>query len=163
MYENNSVHRDSFQIGMEFQDFVAEKLIKELGIPITLYGSKKNQFSMGENIQGVEIKYDARSTGDCTYYNNAATNTIAIEIAEKTKRENFKWVDSGIYRNDNSWLYIVGNYMQFWIFGKSTLRIMHQSGNFKVATTLPTVMNMLISIEDADTYCLKKITNGPNR
>lgn len=158
MYENNNIHNNSLEVGLEFQDYVVNKLLKEVGIPITIYGSRKYQFGIGENIQGIEIKYDARSTGDCTNYENEATNNVAIEVAEKSHKNNPNWIDSGIYRNDNTWLYIIGNYMQFWIFGKKTLQLMHKSGKYKTVQTLPTIKTMLIPIEVADIYCLKKIT-----
>lgn len=158
MYENNNIHNDSLQIGMEFQDFVVSKLIKELGMPITLYGSKKFQFNYGENFQGVEIKYDARSTGDKTYYDNEATNNVAIEIMEKSDKNKLNWIPSGIYRNDNSWLYIVGNYNQFWIFGKSILKLLHESDKYRTAQTLPTIKTMLLPLCEADKFCLKKMT-----
>lgn len=158
MYKGNSHHDNSLEIGHEFQDFVVEILAKELGISISIFQSKKYQFNKGESMQGVEIKYDARSTGDCTYKDCSPTYNVAIEIAEKTNKHNEKWVDSGIYRLDNSWLYIVGNYKDIWVFGKRHLILMHKRGIFREAQTLPTIKTMLLPIEVADEYCLKKIS-----
>lgn len=157
MYVGNSTHENTLEIGHEFQDFVVEKLINELGISISIFQSKKYQFTKGESLQGVEIKYDARSTGDCTYKECKATNNVAIEVAEKSNKNNFNWIRSGIYRLDNSWLYIVGNYQNIWVFGKKHLVLMHQSGKYKEIQTLPTLKTMLLPIEYADKYCLKKI------
>jgi hypothetical protein len=153
--ENNYVEK--LEIGHEFQDFVIEKLIKELGIAISIFQSKKYQFNKGESLQGVEIKYDARSTGDCTYKECKKTGNVGIEVAEKTNKDNVNWVNSGIYRLDNSWLYIVGNYDCIWVFGKKHLILMHQKNIYKEYATLPTMKTMLLPIEDADKYCLKKI------
>lgn len=150
-------YNEQLEIGHEFQDFVIEKLIKELGIAISIFQSKKYQFNKGESLQGVEIKYDARSTGDCTYKNCTPTNNVGIEVAEKTNKNNENWIPSGIYRLDNSWLYIVGNYHCIWVFGKKHLMLMHQSNIYNQITTLPTMKTMLLPIEVADKYCLKKI------
>lgn len=149
---NNSGHSDSFEVGNNFQDFVCIELAKE-NIILQNINSKKFQFETGENLQGFEIKFDARCTGD-----NAtnATGRLSIEIAEKTKAENSKFVPSGIYRSDNSWLYIQGNYHQFWIFSKKLLVMLHNSGRYEEAE-LPTVKKFYLPILDADKYCAKKV------
>lgn len=157
MYQGNTTHQNTLEIGHEFQDFVVEKLIIELGISISIFQSKKYQFNKGESLQGVEIKYDARSTGDCTYKECKATGNVGIEVAEKTNKNLNYWVKSGIYRLDNSWLYIVGNYQNIWVFGKKHLVLMHQKNIFKEIETLPTIKTMLLPIKEADKYCLKKI------
>lgn len=157
LYQGNSKHSNSLEIGHEFQDFVIEKLIHELGISVSIFQSKKYQYAKGESLQGVEIKYDSRSTGDCTYKPCQATNNVAIEVAEKTNKDKQYWVESGIYRLDNSWLYIVGNYHQIWVFGKNHLILMHKQNKYKELATLPTIKNMILPITDADKYCLKKI------
>jgi len=59
--------------------------------------------------------------------NHACIQQLSIEIAEKTKADNAKFVPSGIYRNDNSWLYIQGNFKTFWIFSKKLLILLHCS------------------------------------
>jgi len=162
MYQGNSKHTNSLEVGHEFQDFIVEKLIKELGIAVSLFQSKKYQFQRGESLQGVEIKYDARSTGDSTYYKCTATGNVAIEIAEKSSPSQPKFTPSGIYRLDNSWLFIVGNYDCAWVFSKKHLILMHKSGKYKVVNTLPTLQSMLLSIKDADNYCSKKLIFNPN-
>jgi N6-adenosine-specific RNA methylase IME4 len=101
---------------------------KKLYDSVLSLDSKKFQYEIGENLQGFEIKYDARCTGD---RGTLATNQLSIEIAEKTKDSNLNYIDSGIYRNDNSWLYIQGNYMMFWIFSKRILKLLHKSGRYK--------------------------------
>jgi len=147
----NSGHIDSFEIGNEFQDFVCIELAKE-SIILQNINSKKFQYETGENLQGFEIKYDARCTGD---RKTIATNQLSIEIAEKTNGFNMNYVESGIYRSDNSWLYIQGNYMMFWIFAKKVLQLLHKSGRY-TEHTLPTIKKFYLSIADADKYCAKK-------
>ena len=150
--ENNSGHIDSFEVGNEFQDFVCIELAKQ-GIILQNINSKKFQFNVGENLQGFEIKYDARCTGD---RGTTATNQLSIEIAEKTRADNSKFVPSGIYRNDNSWLYIQGNFKTFWIFSKKLLILLHRSGRYK-EHELPTIKKFYLPMEDADRFCAKKV------
>lgn len=156
-YEGNCIHSDTLNIGQEYQDYIVEYLSKNMGIAISLFQSKKYQYKIGETVQGVEIKYDARSTGDCTYNECKPSGNVGIEVAEKTKASNNNFIDSGIYRNDNTWLYIVGNYHCAWIFSKNLLRILHNSGKYKTIATLPTIKTMLLPIKDADKYCAKKL------
>jgi len=47
---------DSFERGLEFQDFVVDVLREQLGMVITNYQSQRFQFGAGENKQGIEIK-----------------------------------------------------------------------------------------------------------
>ncbi len=150
--ENNSGHIDSFEVGNEFQDFVCIELAKQ-GIILQNINSKKFQFNVGENLQGFEIKYDARCTGD---RGTTATNQLSIEIAEKTRADNSKFVPSGIYRNDNSWLYIQGNFKTFWIFSKKLLILLHFSRRYK-EHELPTIKKFYLPLEDADRFCAKKV------
>jgi hypothetical protein len=51
MYEGNNKHKDSFEIGLEFQDFIIRKLLHNYGIVIQPYSSKKYQFEVGESLQ----------------------------------------------------------------------------------------------------------------
>lgn len=147
----NSGHMDSLEVGTTFQDFVCIAIAKH-NIILQNIASKKYQYQHGENLQGFEIKYDARCTGD---HNTKATNQLSIEIAEKTKAENINFVDSGIYRQDNSWLYIHGNYMMFWIFSKTILQMLHKAKRY-AEHELPTVRKFYLPIADADKYCCKK-------
>jgi hypothetical protein len=148
----NSGHGDSFEIGNEFQDFVCLELSK-MSIILQNINSKKFQYDIGENLQGFEIKYDARCTGD---QGTIPTNRLSIEIAEKTNAINQEYIKSGIYRNDNSWLYIQGNYHMIWIFSKKILKLLYESGRYK-EDFLPTIKKFYLPIQDADRYCSKKI------
>lgn len=103
---------DTFRHGLEFQDFVCLELTKA-GVILQNIASKKYQFEVGENLQGFEIKLDRRCTD---------TGRLSIEVAEKSNRSVAVWTPSGIYRDDNSWIYIQGNYKKFWMFSKRWLR-----------------------------------------
>ena len=82
----------------EFQDWVMERLLKE-GIVFLQYSSAKNQINKGESISGIEVKYDMRF---------AETGNFYIETSARNRAG--KLMPSGIYRNDNTWLWVVGNY-----------------------------------------------------
>lgn len=114
---------DSFQRGLEFQDFVMETMGKR-GVHLQFYSSRKYQFGKGENLQGWEVKLDS---GILKY------SRLSIEIAEKTRSTNLNWINSGIYRIDNTWLYIQGNYECFYIFFKDQLIRLHKSGKYEEA------------------------------
>jgi len=146
--ERNSGHKNSFEVGSEFADFVCIELAKQ-GIILQNINTKKFQYETGENLQGFEIKYDSRHTG---------TGRLSIEIAEKTKGENLNWVDSGIFRGDNSWLYIQGNNDMFFIFAISMLRGLYRTGRYEIAEwpkEYPTVKKYYLPHDDAIKYCAR--------
>lgn len=115
-----------FNKGLEYQDFIMQKLLDNLGIPISNFSSKKYQFSYGENLQGIEIKYDDK-------YKN--TGNIYIEVAEKSNPNNKEYIPSGIMRNDNSWLYAIGDYSILFIFGIQILKLQYNKNLFKTVVT----------------------------
>jgi len=136
--------------GNEYQDFICDLFIKKFGISISNYTSKKWQYDIGENRQGFEIKHDniLESTGN-----------VFIEVAEKRNAENKNYVPSGIYRNDNTWLYIIGNYKEVFIFSKKTLQKIHEAKKYgpDIEIDKKTAMGFLIPKKDAKTYCVKYI------
>jgi len=137
----------SYESGLEFQDFVVDLLREELGILITNYQSRLFQFGTGENKQGIEIKLDR---------DILRTGRVSIEIAEKARAANPYYVPSGIYRNDNSWLYIQGNWEIVFIFAKNVLRLLHKRGRYP-ADSLPTLQRFLLPLEHARRYAAKVI------
>jgi hypothetical protein len=135
----------SYQSGLEFQDLVVDLLREELGIVITNYQSRRFQFGVGENKQGIEIKLDR---------DILRTNNVSIEIAEKARAANPDYAPSGIYRNDNSWLYIQGNWDIVFIFAKSILRLLHRSGRYRT-NILPTLKSFLLPVDEARKYAAR--------
>ena len=131
----------------EFQDYCTEWLLKELGIAITNYQSKKYQYNSGENPQGLEIKLDKRYK---------ETGNLYIETAEKSNPQNQNYIKSGIYRLDNSWLYAIGDYDCIWIFAKKLLVGMDEIKKYKEVRTA-TSIGFLLSLKEADKYCAKRL------
>lgn len=149
--QRNSGHIDSLEVGNTFQDFVCIELAKQ-SIILQNINSKKFQYEIGENLQGFEIKFDGTSL---------KTNRLSIEVAEKVNGYADMWTESGIYRNDNSWLYIQGNYSFIWIFPKNVLQGLHKSGKYEIAQhpkEFPTLNKFYLPFDIADKWCAKKIT-----
>jgi hypothetical protein len=140
-------YKEMLQKGLEYQDFVTDVLINELGIALSSYGSTKYQYTKGENKQGFEIKFDDKYK---------ATNNLYIETEEKSNKLNLYFVASGIFRNDNTWLFVIGNYEEIFIFSKKHLKLMFASKKFRSVET-ETSKGFLINKINAENYCIKKI------
>ena len=139
----------SYEESMEYQDFIVDILIKNLGLTISTYSSRKYQFSVGESRQGIEIKLDKRIS---------PKGNVSIEVFEKSKASNSLWVKSGILREDNTWLYIQGNYEYVFIFSKRALRQIYEDKyKYRVWEPKPTIKTFLISFNEAERLCEKLI------
>lgn len=137
-------YREMLEKGLKFQDFVTDVLIDALGIPLSSYASKAYQLK-GENKQGVEIKFDDI---------HKDTGRLYIETAEKSNANNLNYYPSGIYRDDNTWLYIIGDYSVLYIFGKSFLKSMHKAGGYE-EKEIPTSKGFVVPLKDAEKYAIK--------
>jgi len=140
-------YKEMMQKGFEFQDFIADKLIESIGISLTSYSSKLYQEKKGENRQGFELKFDDRYK---------TTGNIYIETAEKSNENNPNFVLSGIYRSDNTWLYLIGNYEELFIFSKKHLILIHKSNKYKNVET-KTSQGFLIPKDVCEKYCVNKL------
>lgn len=152
---SNSGHVDSLSEGEYFQNYVARKINDKYKIPIVYYTTQDDQRQIGESYQGIEVKLDNRCTGDD---GTKPTFRLGIEIGEKGNIHSEIFMPSGIYAKGNTWLYVVGNYMMFWVFSKKELIRLHQSGKYEQFLGVPTMDAFFLPIEVADEYCLFKIT-----
>jgi len=143
-YYPDSKVADSLEVGAQFVDFVMEAMARRNMI-LQPYQSRKKQYETGETLQGWEVKLDSRYTD---------TKRLSIEIAEKSARHIAVWTPSGIYRRDNTWLYIQGNYNGFFVFMKKILVLLHNSRqhNYKVEEYNGTVRKFYLPIDDAMKY-----------
>lgn len=139
IYEDSPV-KDSLEKGLAFQDFVCIELAKR-NIVLQNIGSKKYQLEVGENLQGFEIKLDRRCT---------ETGRLSIEIAEKSCRDVLWWTPSGIMRDDNSIVYIQGNYECFWVFMKNWLVRYYEAKSPSVEEFNGTIRRFFLQAEEAD-------------
>lgn len=131
---------DSLEKGLAFQDFVCVQLAKR-HIVLQNIGSKKYQLEVGENLQGFEIKLDRRCTD---------TKRLSIEVYEKTSRDVLFWTPSGILRDDNSIVYIQGNYDCFWVFMKNWLVRYFEQKSPPVEEFNGTIRRFFLPVGEAD-------------
>ena len=136
--------------GLYYQDFVIEKLY-EIGLPLISYSSKEFQIMIGENKAGVEIKNDTKYS---------ETGNLYIEVAEKSDPKNSEFIPSGIYRNDNTWLYCIGDFKKIFILSKKQLIILHQKNKYKTFDIkMGTSRGYLLPCIDVENYYAIKIIN----
>jgi len=149
MIPHYELYRDAkLKSGQRFQDFIMERSAR-LGMILNPYCSKEGQ-KLGENLLGMEIKRDGlyRKHGN-----------LCIEVAEKARPRSGDYVKSGIMRSDNSWLYGIGDEVQFWIFTISLLRHFHskrEEMRFRPYATA-TSLGFLIPIDKANKFCARRI------
>lgn len=113
----NEYYNEHLQAGLEYQDFVIDQLLR-CGIFIGTYSSRKYQNEKGESASGIEIKYDGRMK---------ETGNVFIEVMEKSDARIENFTRSGIFRKDNSWLYLVGDYDEAFLFSKRQLQTVYLS------------------------------------
>ena len=89
---------------------------KRFEIKIHPCETKREQYDIGENYEGYEFKYDKNYDGPIR-----CTGNLFIEIAEKSHPDNEKWIASGIFRQDNTIFYCIGNLKILFIYEKEFL------------------------------------------
>ena len=110
-------YKGKLEAGLIYQDFIADKLRKaDPCIIIGAYSSRKYQNEYGESASGIEIKHDMRMK---------ETGNLYIEVAEKSNADLANYTPSGIMRNDNTWLYLIGDYEQAFLFSKHQLKALY--------------------------------------
>lgn len=150
MAQSKAQFEADYQQGVEYQDFLAVELAKR-GLILNNLQSRKAQKTQGENLLGLEIKYDRkfRDTGNLffeTHFNSAQG-----------------WQESGILLRQ-SWLYGMGDYRTLWLFSTRLLReLIHGSRAADVFHRCDVVVGndaargCLMTVENADKECLRKI------
>ena len=113
-------YNEKLQEGKEYEDFISEKL-RSVGIITGIYTSKRWQLEHGESASGIEIKFDKRFK---------ETGNLYIEVAEKSHPSMPEYSPSGIMRNDNSYLYVIGDYDQAFMFAKKQLQVIYENTQY---------------------------------
>jgi hypothetical protein len=144
MQEYKEYYENKLEEGLQFQDKVTKELYQR-GIVVIGYASQKYQNKCGENMLGAEIKRDGlfRDTGN-----------LYIETAEKSNPNNAEYVPSGIYRKDNSWLFVIGDEKTIYIFSTKYLQMLEYKFEKKIKETSK---GFLMPIKEANKYCIRKI------
>lgn len=141
-------YKNQLDIGQEYQDFVKDVLFDKLGWIVQLWQSKIYQFK-GENKTGIEIKYNSKLS---------EMQRIYIELYEKTKSTNTDYIESGILRDDNTWLYLCGDYKRIFIFPKRTLKALYERGEYKlIENKYKTSKGYTMPINDCIKYSIRDI------
>lgn len=142
------LYASNLQLGLEYQDFVFDQLRKRDDMPVFLgaYASRKYQNDKGESPSGLEVKYDRKFH---------KTGNLYIEIAEKSDAALPKYTASGIMRDDNSWLYLIGDYEEAFIFPKNLLRAFCVTTNSEITyRETPTSRGYTFPLEYVNKKCL---------
>ena len=135
--------------GQEYQDFVAEQLYR-VGLPLFNYASKKYQQELGENKLGVEIKLQKLLS---------KTGNLWIEVQEKSNPKNHAYVPSGIFRKDNTWLFVTGDTSVIYVFAKTLLCKLVECEKYNIIENkTKTSKGFLMPKGDAEKYAAKIIT-----
>lgn len=119
--EHEAYYKVKFEEALFYQDFVCDVLLNVLGLAVTQYASRQYQCAIGESRQGIEIKHD---------WQYANTGNLFIETGEKSKPRSGPFYPSGIRRDDNSWLYVIGDYDTIFGYSISILRLLQDSGKY---------------------------------
>lgn len=147
-----TVYRPRLEDGQRFQDFIGAELYR-VGIVIVNFQSREYQYRHGENLLGLEVKFDDRVK---------TTGNLFIEVEERADPANPRWVASGIDRGD-AWLYGIGNYQEFWIFATRHLqawRTRYQP--VIVPNNTNTGRGFLLSRAQAGPLCARSFTFAPD-
>lgn len=139
-YEN--YRRTMIETGQAYQDFVVDACWTLLGLAVVQYSSKLYQQTVGESRTGVEIKNDRKFQ---------STGNLWIELAEKARPRNGDYAQSGINRDDNTWLYCIGDYDTIFIFQKNLLKMLAQRYGQRENHTATSV-GYLLPVADAEKY-----------
>ena len=139
-------YKEQFLEALKYQDFVKHEMYKR-GLPIVFNGSTDMQYSEGESLMGIEVKNDKKYS---------QTGNLYIETSEKSRPENPRFVPSGIFRNDNTWLYLIGDYNTIFVFALTMLIGLHESGRYRKVSN-ETSQGFLLPDKDARKYAAKVI------
>lgn len=135
--------RDQIAVGHAYEKYI---LTAAANIGLTLHLRGVAGQKSGETRERVEIKRDGkwRTTGN-----------LYIETAEKAEPRDGDYAPSGIYRDDNSQWYLIGDELTFWLFRKVTLQHLHQRKNYEKKQK-PTSQAFVLPLKDANQYCCCK-------
>jgi hypothetical protein len=142
----HATYEANLEAAKEFEDFASDVLRVQWLLSIHVYQSKRRQIRDGESAPGVEIKLDR---------NWGKTGNLFIETSERWNNE-VAFRPAGV--NGKCWLYLIGDYDRFWLFGTSTLKKLAAMNPFKLTEApreSPTAKGFLLPIAVADEWALR--------
>jgi hypothetical protein len=144
---------DPLKLGEIYQDLIAFKLSHLYGIETHFYKNRDEQYTVGESVEGLEVKFDSYCT---------VTRRLSIEVGEKTKLSVVQFTPSGILREDNTVLYAQGNLKRAWVFEKKRLRQYYRDQEPEtIDNDPPTIKKFYLYIRTADSIAMFNLTVSP--
>ncbi len=136
------------QEGLEFESYIMDWFCSQKNINLSHYTLLKEQINKGENRQGIEIKNDQR-------FQETGNLFISVE-----RDYGYTKYESGIYKNQ-SWLYVIGNENEFYIFATKHLKQYYEHNNPQLFDGFKSIKNgidkgFLLSKKQADRICIEK-------
>ena len=136
--------------GYEFESFIMDWFSKQKNINLSHYTLLKEQIEKGENRQGIEIKNDQKFI---------ETGNLFISVE---RDYGYTKYESGIYKNQ-SWLYVIGNEDEFYIFSTKHLKQYYEFNKPALFDGFKSLKNgidkgFLLSKKQADRICIEKVT-----
>lgn len=114
--------RSKIETGQLFQDFVTRYMWEKHKVAVNQFTSERYQKLVGESATGIEIKHDEKFL---------STGNLWIETGEKARPRQGDYYPSGIYRNDNTRYYLIGDYDTLFLFEKKRLIEAERSGRYR--------------------------------
>lgn len=111
--EYNQHYQQQLADGQAYEHLVADLLKTKCGLSVSVYLERTDNIAHGDTDVGLEVKFDRRS---------ADTGNLYFEVAEKSHPSRPNYVKAGIYRDDDSKSYAIGNADELFIFLKDALR-----------------------------------------
>lgn len=138
------------RVAAAFYEMWIGLMLLDVGIALTPCLTREEQYAVGENREGVEIKLDRRM---------ASTGNLYIEVAEKAHPDRAEYSPSGIHRGDNTRVFLIGDYDRWWAFHLDTFRKMDMRGRLP-RVRMPTSIGFLLPVSWADEYCACRWTRA---
>lgn len=148
----NEQFQKDLKRGEEYQKFIEEIFREKLGIVFSCYTTKSEQMRYGENRAGWEIKY---CSPKWIGRNGKPSGNIFIETEAKNK-DNTRYIPGGINKEDNAWLFIVGDYDDIWIFSKKMLKTISHN-KMIINNSMGTAKGFLLNSEEIENYSIHHI------
>jgi hypothetical protein len=139
--------------GKKYEKFIKQELYIKKQLTLNLCDNKQEQINIGENLEGIEIKFDNKKSK----YGN-----IYIEFQEKTNENNINWINSGILRKDNTHSWIIGDYQEAFIFWKFHLKQLYENNLYLRKVSTQTSKGFLLDPEKQNKYCINKLIFNKN-
>jgi len=137
--------------GLQYESFIIDWFAENKRINLSHYTTTQEQFTKGENRQGIEIKNDQMF---------AKTGDLFISVE---RDYGYTKYPSGIYKQQ-SWLYVIGNKEVFYIFATKHLQQYFEKHtpnlfNGFISNKNGTEKGFLLNAKLADRICIEKVTS----